>query len=302
MRHTAKIFGLVCLLVMILASPIYAETTGGRVRIGGNLNVPVDTVVQGDAVTIFGSQVIDGEVNGTIVSVFGDVELSGEVSQDVVAVFGDVILKEGAHIDGDLVNIIGETERQGAVEIGGEEVTMDAGEIGQQIRDNIHLENIRFSGFFTAFHWPLWGFLVSLLWTVVIALLFPKHLQNIAGAIENDAIHVGVRGILGTIGVVIVVVLLTITILGIPIAVLVGLLTWLAVAFGSVAIYYLIGDRLAEQFQWETSVAVKTLLGTVLLGLVMMLPLGGIVKFFLGILGLGGVMVTKFGNRQPWIE
>lgn len=300
--HRSLIIVIVCLSIIALSVPVFAERTGGRVRIGGDLHIPAEDTVHGDTVTVLGKQVIEGNVEGAVVSIFGDVEISGEVSEDVIAVFGDVILKEGAEVDGDLVNVLGKTRREGVIRIGGEEITMDAGEIGMRIRENIHLDSIRLDRFFNFFHWPLWGFLLSVIWTLAIVTFFPKQIRNISDAIEHDGLRVGVKGLLGVIVIVIAVVLLAITILGIPVAVLLGLAVWLAVIFGSVAVYYLVGERLAEQFNWETSDVVKALLGTVLLSLVTMVPFGEIVELFVGLLALGGIIVTKFGSEQPWIE
>lgn len=302
MKRRTGIFGLICLFVLMMASPIYAETTGGRVRIGGDLNVPADHVVEGDTVTVFGSQVIEGNVKGSVVAVFGDIELSGAISDDVVTVFGDVILKEGAQVEGDMVNILGNIERQGTIQIGGDEVTMNAGEIGRRISDHIRLENLRFHWLLFPFQWPFWGLFWALIWTAAMMAIFPKQVKNMAMAIENDVIQVGLKGLLGVVGIVVAAVLLSITIIGIPVAALLGVLSWIAMAFGTVAIYYLVGERLAEQFHWEFSEIARALTGALLIGLIVMLPLGSIVQLFMGLWGLGGVLITKFGSHQPWIE
>lgn len=81
--------------------------TGDRVRIFGNVVVPEDEAVSGQAVAVMGSVKVDGEVGDTVVAVLGSVDLGPKsvVRGDVVSVGGRVNRQEGARVRGAVTEI-----------------------------------------------------------------------------------------------------------------------------------------------------------------------------------------------------
>jgi hypothetical protein len=84
--------------------PRRANRLGDQVRIGGSVTVDEDEVVAGDVVAIGGSVRIDGEVRGEVVAVGGGVELGPRalVTRDIVVVGGVLTRAEGSRIQGRL--------------------------------------------------------------------------------------------------------------------------------------------------------------------------------------------------------
>ncbi len=78
-----------------------------RIRIFGDVYVPRDEWVDGQAVAVFGSVRVDGRVSDQVVSVFGTVELGPEsrVEGDVVAVGGRVRRAAGSRIGGRVTDV-----------------------------------------------------------------------------------------------------------------------------------------------------------------------------------------------------
>lgn len=83
------------------------RASGDRVRVFGNVTVPADEVVSGQAVAVMGSVRVDGEVGDQVVAVMGSVHLgpTAVVRGDVVSVGGQVHRAEGAEIRGGVTEI-----------------------------------------------------------------------------------------------------------------------------------------------------------------------------------------------------
>lgn len=76
--------------------------TGDRVRIGGDVTVDRDEVIDGDVVAVGGSVQVNGEVQGDVVSVGGNVTLGPDsvIEQNVTVVGGRLVREAGADVRG----------------------------------------------------------------------------------------------------------------------------------------------------------------------------------------------------------
>ena len=83
-------------------APHRRRSNGDRVRVFGDVAVSEDEVVSGEVVAVMGSARIDGEVTNQVVAVLGNVELGPRavVHGDVVAVLGRVRKAPGARVNG----------------------------------------------------------------------------------------------------------------------------------------------------------------------------------------------------------
>lgn len=293
--------GLLLCLILVLSIPVFAEGVGDRVRIGSDIEIPKDQTVNGDSVTIFGNQKIEGHVNGSIVTIFGNLELYGESNDDVVTIFGKTSLHEGSKITGDFVTVGGKLERANNTTISGDVTTVY---MSNMLSNMFH--NLRFN-----FHMPDWwiypfklnAILLSIIVALILIYFFLPHLRRIIEFVQADPMKAGLTGLIGVVVVAFATVLLCVTIIGIPIAMLFGLVIWAAFVMGSVAVYLLIGERLVEQFQWNVNQYVAGILGAILIGVAAMLPwIGWLIKMLISLMGFGAVIKTKFGTGKPWIK
>jgi len=144
---------------------------------------------------------------------------------------------------------------------------------------------------------------------VIIVALVPAPIQRIQTRIENETIKSFLWGLLVWFSLVPVFVLLLITIIGIPVALLIyPLIILAALALAFVGVSVSIGNRLCHQFNWGSSSSyTKAICGIVALQLL------GLVSGALGIfalftlyviaiviaitIGLGAVVSTRFGTR-----
>ena len=79
----------------------------GMVRLFSDARVNAGDRIQGDVVAVFGSVDVEGEVAGSAVAVFGSVHLGpqAKISEDAVAVGGQLDASEGSHVNGESVSV-----------------------------------------------------------------------------------------------------------------------------------------------------------------------------------------------------
>lgn len=191
----------------------------GIVRIWSDAHVPAGKIVDGDVVAVFGSVTVDGEVSG-----------------DVVAVFGSVHLNSGAKVEGDVVSIGGALDQAEGVTIHGESVQLG----------------------FSPFTWGLPGisvllFAVAAGWLVsmfvgwIFALLFPAGMLRVATVVERRPAASFFLGVLSVPGFFVALVLLCITVIGIPLGVLLPMIYVLMGYLGQLAATCVLGARLSRR-------------------------------------------------------
>ena len=89
--------------------------TGDMTRVGDDIHVQQNEVVHGDVVTVLGGDaVVDGTVQGDVVAVMG----------------GDIYLNATARVDGDVVCIGGELHEEPGAYVSGKRVTGSGGDLG----------------------------------------------------------------------------------------------------------------------------------------------------------------------------
>ena len=121
---------------------------------------------------------------------------------------------------------------------------------------------------------------------------------NLARAIVKAPVRSGFVGLLGMLGALILTVVLLITVIGIPGAIIVAVGGFLGVYVGIAVMASVIGAALPIPALQDRPVA-QLGVGILLLYLVSLVPgLSGIVAFVLAALGFGAVLLTRFGGRQ----
>lgn len=284
---------------------------GDLVRIGSDVHVERDQVVDGD-----------------VFAIGGDIRVDGHVRGNVAATAGNVNLGATARVDGDVVCIVGElTEEDGAV-VSGQRVTAmrGRGDRGERLRER--LEHRRWRG-------DRWdggriGFGLSwTLFTVLVAWAMARFLRN-RTRVALDMLHarpaasiaMGFLMVLllvpSVVALALAVAVLCITIIGIPLALMLlptyGLLLALIGLWGFTLGALVVGERLRPKVgsPWtiETAAAAgaATLGGAFLLsGILGAIPLFGwlggllwVVGFvafgFLTLAGCGALLRSKFGQ------
>jgi hypothetical protein len=258
------------------------------VRVLSDAEVPRGERVDGDVVAVLGSVVVHGEVTGSAVAVLGSVTLdsTARVGQDAVAVGGAVNSPHGATVGGQIVSL-------GFLPIAWGLPALP-----------LMLAVI------------LGGWLSSLFLGWLLHVLFPDRMLRAAVTASRRTGLALVLGLVSAPLMIIACVLLLITVLGIPIALLLPvaywLLTWAGLLIGS----YVLGCKLMRRSvadPWGFApmalgslfVAALFALGAVLGsgvgfmrgGAVFFYLLGLLMMFGLTIIGIGAVLASRFGSQ-----
>ncbi len=293
------------------------ERRGDLVSVlSGDIHVPAGVRQRGSVVCIGGDVVIEGHVTQDVVVIFGSLELTGTVGGQVTIVLSEGVLRD-ATVSRELVSVLGSVELERST-IGGEMINI----LGSLDRDQLsrirsQIINIGFGSWAPSF-WAmlLWlrlfhKFVVFVL-LVLLILLVPERIRLMADEAPVRYVSSFFFGLLGYIGMFVLVGLLTITVVGIPLAVLAFyVLKWMGIA----AIFHAVGLRVGRATGFSLS-----LFGSVLLvfglyvvafiapatlhvtGLLILFVLKLLFLLLVEIPAVGLVLCTRFGGRATTTE
>jgi cytoskeletal protein CcmA (bactofilin family) len=298
--------------------------------------VTVDGVVDGDCVTFGGSMVINGQVlgeaavfggpvqvNGSIeddLAAFGGpVTVSGKVGGEIASFGGPVRLLATAVVDGDVSVMGAQVERSDSAQVNGEINNISLGMMNRFLPGAVSVAQtrtplLRLTRFFIALVWVA----ASALLVLLTVLFFPRSVERIARAVELDIWKsVGV-GLLAQVAVIPGIILMAVSILGIPLIPL-AILAFIAAAILGFAGFCLLaaqrlfaaGHRPAASTVPMAMIGFLALNALLLAGHLINIPgapfniLGWILVianfsllWFASTVGLGAVWSTRFGSRE----
>src|SRR5688572_19091126 len=289
---------------------VTVESSDDRVRVGASIHVGPDEVVNGD-----------------VVAVLGSVDVAGRVTGDMVSVGGSVDLGPDAVVEGEVVVVGGTLDRApGAQVMGGIEEVAWGG-------PNVHMRGPDFD---TPFLEGVGGLIMTVIWVIVLGalaalmyLLARRPVERMAYRILDSPWKAALVGLVAQIlffpVLVLSVILLAISIIGIPLLLavpfaLVALAIGMLIGFTAVA--RVLGSAAESRFGWQHDnpfVAVLIGVGIIMLVSFFASVLGvaggplGVFAIILGILGfvlqyaawtvgLGALLLTRFGTRYGWGE
>lgn len=265
---------------------------GDLVVFGGSANIEKGAKVEGNAVVIGGSLVVNGEVAGDVAIVGGAVTLGAEshVRGNLSTVGAMLTRTEGSQVDGEIFN----TATSWQDRENGTQTPLPT----PSVPPSVH---INFQPFWSVASVIGEALALGILAMLVMLFLAP-HTQRVGQAIVGQPVIAGLLGLLTVVLAPLALVLLIITILLIPVALVAVITIALAAVFGWIAIGLEIGERFTKAIkqQWHPSLAAG--LGTFLLALVakiigLIACVGWLAPSLVTMLGIGGVIMTRFGAR-----
>lgn len=290
-----------------LASGFYDD----KIIFGDNFTLADGETIDGNLIVMGGNVTVEdgATVTGSVVVFGGNVEIDGEVDEDVVVIGGNVDLQSTAVVDGRLVSTGGSVSREeGAVVSGGESTEFEP-DFYPPIPFGPSRPNVTIDGF-DPLAAMIWHGLETLGWAVAMSLIallvaavWPTQVNRLTATVMAAPVLSGGLGLLTLIAGPVVMLITAITICLLPGTLMVALLYGMAVLFGWIALGAIVGARLSTALNLRNvSPAVATALGTFLLSAVMgMLDyaecLGSIVQIIFSAIGVGAVVLTRFGGR-----
>ncbi|MCX6539377.1 MAG: hypothetical protein NT151_10675 [Acidobacteria bacterium] len=285
---------------------------GARVRVGGDIRVRENEEVGNDVVAILGSIYIDGKVNG-----------------EVVAVGGGVYLGPKADVRGDVTSVGGGIERSADARVSGQinevKITIPS------VRPYVHFSPWR--------DWTWWttpfGASVELVGTLVrigvigllaalIVAVFPVPVQRVSERVAAEPWRAALTGLVAQVLfvplLVLTVLVLAVSIIGIPLLLLVPFVLVTALAallLGFTGVGCAIGQKISRRGSGEIrNLIVPLVVGLAIIwaltlvarfvglaGMPLRVVVGGVllvgfvVEYVAWTMGLGGVLLSRFGRR-----
>jgi hypothetical protein len=168
-----------------------------------------------------------------------------------------------------------------------------------------------FKGFFALSLWPiilifkLVNFIVWLLLALIVASTLSKQVTFASDQVRKAFWPTfGIGGVAQFLFVVAILVgaILCFVLIGIPIVMGLAMGGFVIKVFGRVVIFFLIGESLLRALHKQTITPLgAALLGALVVGMVGFVPLlGFLFTCFLGIVGWGAAIRTKFGTKENW--
>ncbi|HAX71646.1 MAG TPA: hypothetical protein DCY14_18675 [Anaerolineae bacterium] len=288
---------------------------GSLAVIGGNVMIEEGATVNGDVAVIGGNISINGDIDGDIALIGGNMSVTSSIDGDIVIVGGQANLASTALVDGNIATIGGNVQKEPGAQVTGEITnnappTIDVPEVPDIPSPNT--PNVPDPDVNVSFSNPFWEFMGAIGQAIIIAgigmlltLFLQPQLERTGDAISRQPFAAGGFGLLTVIVVPVAAVLMAITILLIPVSLLVVFLVMPAVwVFGMVALGQEVGDRFTRAINQSWAPVLSTGFGTFLLmlivGFVELIPcVGWLPSFLVTLVGIGGVVMTWFGTRNP---
>ena len=303
---------LLTVLLLVFALPVTAFAAGeqdGRVVLGSNFILESGDTLEGDLAIIGGTATLEPEstVTGSVVVVGGNLEADGLIEEDLAVVGGNANLGPEAVIGGDLVTFGGNINR-GMAQVEGDVISGEELDFPFSFRFERWFEGpLGFApAIRTSFVWRVGQYIFQSVMLAALAMLvtmfFPKQTRLVADTILEQPVLAGAFGLLtvivGTILFVLLIVTICLAVAGVAgIALLVA--GWV---FGLIALGLEIGERLGNALNRSFQPVMAAGLGTLVLTLVIngigfIACVGWLVPFLVGAVGLGAVLMTRYGSR-----
>lgn len=300
---------LLAAIMLAFTLPVYAASLAlphreGKVILGGNYTLANGQTLDGDLAVLGGNVLLEENtyVNGSVFLAGGNMIVHGTVSGDVIIMGGNINLEKTAIVNGDVNTIGGSLNQTPGSQILGKVIT------NERPLDLVlphSLATPRYSFNFDpvakGLGWIFQALALAAL-AMIVVLLAPNGTNRAALAAAHEPVGTGGVGLLTVLLAPAVVLLLSITIIGIPLALLAVMALVVAVVFGWIALGLELGRRMAHMLNVNWSLPLAAGFGALVLSLVAngigFIPcVGWLAPFLVSIVGLGAVILTRFGFK-----
>lgn len=313
MRKLSIVLGVVLLASLMLPSAAFAAgPNDGRIVMGGSFNLAPGESLNGDLVVFGGNVTLQtgSTVNGNVLVMGGSVAIAGEVTGDVSLLGANIRLDNSAYVHGNVTTVGGTITRASGARVDGQVTAGQGLSLPFSFGVSPTIVTPEIPTFFGTRFAPILGFIWFAFRTLILAalavlltLFWPNPAIRTANAVVSQPAASGGLGLLTYVVGVPALLLIMITIILSPLSLLGLLILVAASVFGWIAVGLELGRRMAEAFKWDLHTAAAAGIGVFLLTFVVggigLIPcVGWVVPFLVASIGLGAVILTRFGSRE----
>jgi hypothetical protein len=296
--------------VVTIESPVNDDVfaSGDVVNINAPVNsavvvagtVNINSPVAGDVFAAGGDVALNSRVGGKVVTAGGNVNLGGSVDTNVVAAGGRVRILRGTTVGRDALIAGGDVSNDGAVagnltvRAGSFRNNGTAGRVDYQRTEPPREEGVR-EGF------NFFGLLLTLGY-FIIGLILLRYLPGLFIAMDEEVRSSPlVKTLLGFVFIIaafIAIIILAITVVGMPIAVITALLIIVALMLTGIFVSFSLGRLIGGLLKQNLGTMALFVIGFVVLNILFLLPfVGGLIGLISMSLGFGAMI---YGLRDNW--
>ena len=317
MKRSTLWIGMVLLLALAVPSVAFAGGyLDGRVILGGEFTLANGETLDGDLVVLGGNAWTEqnSRITGSVFIAGGNLQIDGTVDGDIAVLGGNVNLLSHAVVKGDVSSVGGNVNRSEGAQVLGQVMTGQGLDLPFRIQPIPGIPGgveVPYAGGriwsdtfrpLAGLGWNIFQSLMLAALAVLVVMFAPEATRRVSQAIVGQPIIAGGLGILTGIVFPALLVLLAVTICLIPLSVLGVIVLVVAGVFGWIAIGTEVGKRIGAMFNWQLHPAGAAGLGTLIVGLIAdgigFIPcVGWLAPALVSALGLGGVVLTRFGTR-----
>ena len=279
-----------------------AGPASDRVTFGNAVVVRAGERVR-DVVTMGGDVEVYGEVVGEIATMGGDVDVyeGGVVSRGVFTMGGDVTIHDGGAVYGEIGTMGGDISRAEGAHVGGDvgQLRIAAAGDDEDERDEEHDHGSAIGRWLEGALGSAAKHALLFVLGVILLGVFPERISALQRVIVRAPARSGVSGLLGFVGATVLTIVLAVTIVGIPGALIVVLGSFAAVYIGLVAMATVVGAAIPVDFLRNRPI-LQLGAGILAFYLASLVPVAGtIATVVVAALGFGSVLLTRFRKQAP---
>ncbi|NLY43702.1 MAG: hypothetical protein GX066_07000 [Clostridiaceae bacterium] len=287
-----KVWIFILCILLIFSSVRVMASSKQEDRISIFNNIDIEEPVAGSVVSVFGNINTRDSVGGDVVAIFGNIYVNAAVKGNVVAVFGNVSLGPQADVRGDVVAIGSKNiQKASGSKIAGDSIGISIGSI------NLPFFHFRFSlpfmnrrGFLSSI-----GLLIIALCSLLVISVAKERIMRISYCVEDNIVRKIIIGTVLFLCFPIITILMAITIIGLPIAVIFLMIAFL-VGFSALCSY--IGRKVLDLFDSTTNIYEEYLVGVLVLAILMsVIRYSWLIGCAVVILSLGLAFDAGFGSK-----
>lgn len=267
---------------------VQAQNTGDVFMAGQSIKVDKDAVIGRDLFASGASIHQEGNVIRNFYSAAGDVSINGSIGRDARVTSENIDIQNGAVIKGSLFY---QSEKQASIASG----STIAGQTNWTPVEPAPERAARTPiGIMMGIVWRIAGAL--LVW-IVIRLLWPNFLRKTTALISTEPVKTLGIGAIALIVTPVLIVLAMITLIGIPLGILVGVLYAVSLYLSKIIAAVFLGSLLMKRFGWpEMHKGVwLVLLGLLIVTVLSMIPMIGFLLWLLMVFaGLGSILLLAY--------
>lgn len=272
--------GLAALLILLgFAAGAHAETSS-IVKINSDVVIEENTKVR------------------HVIVVGGQITVNGTVERHVVAIGGSAVLTRTAVVGGDVFVLGGIIAMGKGTDVRGTLTEINSSNVSDAISSLLSDNWEGWSWLFAIFSVVV--FFATLIIAMLIVMLIPKPIITISEGIAEHTYRATIAGFIGLMLIAPIMVLLTLSVIGIVLIPLQIVVVVCAAIFGFVAVAQILGKRvLVLAKKPNPSLVRQTFWGLLVLWIIGWIPyVGWMIKVLALVLGMGGVMITRFGAKK----